>query len=123
MENYIDELEVKRNFLETDIEENIFKWYEFVEKELAEHGPTERLGALRKITNSHLRLIKSQLQYWDMRAEYNAERDLPEEEPVTSEEFRGKLKTADEMKAKVKKQWKKLNKQHKKKRAAKKTKK
>jgi hypothetical protein len=115
MEKVIEESEAKRNFSAIDIEGTVFKWYELVEKELAEQGPTDRVKALRKLTNVQLFGYETQLRYWDMRAEYNAEHDLPEEEPVISEEFRDKLKKAAEMKARVKKQWKKAKKHQKRK--------
>lgn len=122
MNKDVEESEAKRNFSAIDIEGTVFKWYELVEKELAEQGPTDRLKALRKLTNVQLFGYETQLQYWDMRAEYNAEHDLLEEDPIISDEFREKLKKAAEMKARVKKQWKKAKKQQERKAGSKKKK-
>jgi hypothetical protein len=96
--------------------------FEYLEKELADQGPTERCKALNKVMSCELGLYEAQLQYDDMRAEYNKENDLPEDDVNFGEEDRKNLKEAAKIKDRIKKRLKKLKKQQKKKSGGKKKK-
>jgi hypothetical protein len=86
-----------------------------LEKELADQGPTERREALNEIMRVELGIYEAQLQYDDMRAEYNKENGLPEDDANFNEEDRKNLKEAAKIKGQIKKRLKKLKKKQKKK--------